>query len=295
MEEKTIVYINSYHTGLAWSDGILSGIKSELINSNVRLHVFEMDTKRQQSEHHKQEAALRAKAFIEKNNPDVVIISDDNAAKYLIVPYFLNGTLPVVFCGINWDASEYRFPAKNVTGMIEVQLIPELIERLLPYATGKRIGYLKGESLSSRKEVEYFEKALGVNIDKRFAQNIHQWKSEYIDLQDSVDILLMGNGSAIPGWDEEDFRSFVLENTRIPSAGWDISTKELVLLTFGNKAEEQGSWAAKKALEIVKGKAVESISLAKNKKAIVFINTLLAKKLDIIFPFELIDQASLVP
>ncbi len=46
-----------------------------------------MDTKRNTSEEFKQEAALKAKALIESSNPDVVIVSDDNAVKCLVQPY----------------------------------------------------------------------------------------------------------------------------------------------------------------------------------------------------------------
>jgi hypothetical protein len=31
--------------------------------------------------------------------------------------------LPVVFVGVNWDASPYGYPTANVTGSVEVELI----------------------------------------------------------------------------------------------------------------------------------------------------------------------------
>lgn len=294
--KKRILYVNSYHSGLAWSDGITQAIKENLPISQIDLKILEMDTKRKQSEEFKKLAAFKAKKEIEDFKPDLVITSDDNAAKYLIVPYFYNSNIPFVFCGINWDASEYGFPTKNVTGMIEVQLIPQMIELLKKYSNGDKIGFLKNNSLSSKKEVEYFEKALHVKIDKRFAQNIDEWKKEFLDLQNSVDIVLIGTGTAIPKWNEEfkSIKKFALKNTKVPTASWDKEMSSISLLTYATMPSEQGEWAAKTAMEILKGKSVSSFDLVKNEKAKSYINTTLLKKLNIIFSFDTLDIAELV-
>ena len=57
-----------------------------------------------------------------------MIASDDNAQKYLVVPYLKGTQVPVIFNGVNWDASAYGFPTSNVTGMIEVELPDQLVE-----------------------------------------------------------------------------------------------------------------------------------------------------------------------
>jgi hypothetical protein len=129
--KKKILYIDSYHAAYPWSAGITAGIQKIMSpRHDVELKIFRMDTKRNQSEEFKKAAALKAKALIESWQPDVVIASDDNASKYLIVPYYKDGTLPFVFCGVNWDAGVYGFPCRNVTGMVEVQLIDQIITTL---------------------------------------------------------------------------------------------------------------------------------------------------------------------
>ncbi|WP_300465586.1 hypothetical protein [Desulfobacula sp.] len=92
----------------------------------------------------KEAAARQARQVILSWKPDLVIVSEDNAAKCLVAPYFKDADLPFVFCGLNWDASVYGFPFKNVTGMIEVQLITQIIDHLKPFASGSRIGALRG-------------------------------------------------------------------------------------------------------------------------------------------------------
>jgi hypothetical protein len=69
-----------------------------------------MDTKRNKKEEEKRRAALKAKELIESWKPGVVITADDNAAKYLLQPYFRDHKIPFVFCGVNWNVDEYGFP-----------------------------------------------------------------------------------------------------------------------------------------------------------------------------------------
>ena len=83
---KKVLFVDSYHQGYAWSDGITSGIKSVLESKGVELKIIQMDTKRNTSEDFKKEAAAKAKSVIESFHPDVVIAADDNASKYLIAP-----------------------------------------------------------------------------------------------------------------------------------------------------------------------------------------------------------------
>lgn len=298
LNKKKVLYINSYHTGLLWSDGIETGIKNTLRNSKIPIHFkrVEMDSKNNQEESYKVEIAESIKKIIENFKPDVVITSDDNAAKYVIVPHFYNSNIPFIFCGINASAKKYGFPSKNVTGMIEVKLIPQLIDILSKYSKGSKIGFLKGDTLSSRIEVDFFEKQLNTTIDKRFVNNLEQWKENFLDLQEKVDILLLGNGFGFKGWNKnkDKIKQFILNNTKIPLGSWDIEMKNLALLSLANIPQEQGVWAAKRALEVLEGRKISSIPITKNKKATIYINSTLGKKLGIVFPFDIIDNAVLV-
>ncbi|MES9974447.1 MAG: hypothetical protein ABW094_09315, partial [Candidatus Thiodiazotropha sp.] len=119
------LFISSYHTGYAWSDGVESGLR-ETLGGKCELKQFDMDTKRHKDEVSKKEAARKARELIERWRPDVVITADDNAAKYVIKPFFKDHQVPFVFCGINWNVDEYGFPYSNTTGMVEVAPIDVL-------------------------------------------------------------------------------------------------------------------------------------------------------------------------
>src|SRR3972149_1817649 len=165
-EGKKILYIDSYHAGYEWSDGVTRGIENILNNTGVELKILRMDTKRFNSRAFAEKAGLGAKSVIEEFRPDVVIASDDNAFNYVIMPYYRDADLPVVFCGINWDVSIYGGPYKNTAGMIEVSLTSQLISYLKEYSKGNRIGYLSADTETERKNALYYYKLFNINFTK---------------------------------------------------------------------------------------------------------------------------------
>lgn len=304
-EKPKILFIDSYHAGYVWSDGVARGVLEALnvkmnedgaldnSESDAELRIFRMDTKRNTSEEFCQQAALKAKDIIDTWRPVVVIACDDNAAKYLIVPYLKDTTVPVVFCGINWDASEYGLPARNVTGMVEITLIPQLLESLQPYAKGNRIGYLAPENLTNKKYVMYFKKLFQLDVLPRFVTSFADWKTAFEALQSEVDILLLGN-AVFPDWNEQAAREFVEINTTVPTGCYDESMIQLVLLGYTKIPEEQGEWAAQTALQILDGASPADIPVVMNTKGQIYLNMRLAEKLGVRFPLTLVKHATLI-
>ena len=88
----TCVYISSYHKGYDWSDGIELSLRS-VLEGECSFIQFDMDTKRNGAQAFIQQKAKEAKELIEKSKPDVVITSDDNAAKFVIQKYFKNSSI----------------------------------------------------------------------------------------------------------------------------------------------------------------------------------------------------------
>lgn len=306
-EKKKVLLVNSYHQDYFWTKGITDAIMEmfevvrnkggEINNSKgqINLKIIDMDTKRNPSEDFIKESALKAKKLIDSWQPDLVITSDDNAAKYLIVPYYKESDLPFVFCGINWDAGEYGFPVPNVTGMIEVQLIDQIIGTMQKYARGDRIAFLKGDDFSARKEADFFENRFDIQLDKRFVKNFNDWKNQFQRFQSEADVLLLGNVVSIPDWDQEEALRLIYDKTEIPTGNWDESMKDYSLLTFATKPEEQGEWTAATAVQILeKGMKPSEIPVVTNKIARVYLNMKLAKKLGIKFPIELVERATFV-
>ncbi|HAO23303.1 MAG: hypothetical protein BWK80_60070 [Desulfobacteraceae bacterium IS3] len=291
---KKVLFINSYHEGYTWSDGITKGVRATLDGKGIDLKIIRLDMIRNSSEEFKQQAALNAKAVIEAFKPDVVIASDDNASKYLIVPYFKDTKIPFVFCGINWDASVYGFPCSNVTGMIEVNDIVGLVNYLKKLSLGNKVGFIADDTLTNRKEVENYKKLFDIDVDAVFPKNFDEWKKEFIEIQKRVDHLIFYNFIAIDGWNPKEALTFVRNHTKIPTGTMQDDPMPYVLIGFLKVPEEQGIWAAKTALKILDGASPSAIPISRNQQGKLMVNLRIAEKIGVNIPYDLIQIADKV-
>lgn len=306
-KKRKLLFVNSYHQGFKWSDDIEKGLlkalsikKSKdgsynLSQSSFDVKFFRMNSKIDSSKISIEKAALRAKELIEKWKPDILVASDDNAAKYLLVPYYRNKSLPTIFCGVNGDASIYGFPTTNITGMVEIAPIHETIRILKNYAKGEKIGYLGSSLYSSIRNIEFYEKKMNITFSKKYLANTYnEWKLYYSKLQQSVDLLIITTPIGIKDWKEEDARNFIHNSTKIPSGSLSDDTAHYSLISRSKIAEEQGWWAGKTALRIINGTPPNEIPITTNKMSNLYLNTHLANKMGIKFPVEMMEKANLV-
>ncbi len=150
-KQMTVLNISSYHQGYIWTDECLKGINAKLKGRyNVMTHF--MDTKRiPKSEF--LPAAKKAWQKIEKIEPDIVLLGDDNALKYL--GHKLAKTkIPVVFYGINANPRNYfkhgTLPA-NITGVLERILVKRTAIIIGAFISGKtKILAMSEGSISGR-------------------------------------------------------------------------------------------------------------------------------------------------
>lgn len=275
----TCVYVSSYHKGYAWSDAVERGLRSEL-DGKCDLIQIDMDTKRNKSELYKIRKSREVAKEIMKFKPDVLITSDDNAARYLVVPYFKGSKLPVVFCGINWTVDEYGFPASNVTGMIEVSPLKPMLTWAQRLTERGSVGfYLGANTLTEEKNLKHLEKAadeLGIKISSALVDTIDAWKSKFKQAQEA-DYIILGSTAGINDWDEKTAKSFVRENVSklvLTNYEWMLP---LAMLGFVKIPQEQGEWAAKTAIAIHEGTPIQRIPIVTNRKWEIYENTLLMK------------------
>jgi hypothetical protein len=292
--DKRVYYVASYHQGYPWSDSILKTIQEVFVDKGIIFEHFEMDAKRNPSIEYSKNIALQAKAKIEQFHPDLLLVSDDNATKYLVEPYF-NGNLPVVFCGVNWDVSEYNFNRKTITGMVEIELIDKIVHDLKEYTHGNRIGFIGMDAYTERKLPEYFNSLFRISLDKTyFVKNFEEWKLAYLKAQQEVDMLLIHNPDGLPQWDNVAAKQFVEENTQIPSGTSSSFTTQFALIGIIRLPEEQGRWAAETALKVLRGEPINQIPFASNKQGNLVINLRLGSKLKITFKPALLRTATIL-
>lgn len=307
IDRPRVLWVDSYHQGYKWSGDIENGLikalnipagedtTPDISQNDIHFRIIRMNTKLQNSETHKKQAALSARAVIDEWQPDVVIASDDNASKYLIAPYYKDTPLPVVFCGVNEDATVYGFPAENITGMIEVEPLKETVELLAPYAKGKRVAYLGADTLTNRKKLPYYKAVDGIDyVGDNLVGNFSEWKKAFLTLQESADILILYNPVGIPDWDYAAAEEFVLSNAKIPVGTTDKDAMQLAMAGRLKLGDEQGWWAGKTALKILTGTSPADIPVARNRNSKTFLKPRLAYQAGIKFPVELIGKAAIV-
>ena len=173
-----------------------------------------MDTKRHKDEDHKRRLGEQARQLIEDWRPDVVITADDNAAKYVIQPYFKDAEIPFVFGGVNWTTTEYGFPYSNVTGMVEVAPIRPMLERAMQITRdAKSFFYLGADTLTERKNLKRFQEAaaiLGVTLRHELVSTVDAWLEAYAQAQTEHQVVIVGSYSGIDDWDSQRQRQGVV-------------------------------------------------------------------------------------
>lgn len=292
---KKIFYINAYSPGYVWSDAEQGEMERVLHEAGVQYQSFYMSSKDHKKPEEIHVAASKAHDLIESFKPDVLIVSDDNPVAHVVVPWYKNSSLPVVFCGVNWDCSHYGLPCTNVTGMLEVSLFSKMLQAIYPFARGKRVGILTDNNETDHLEGAFIPKRCNLPwAAEKYVNSFAEWKQNYLAMQDQVDILFLYGTAGMSDWNEEEAEAFVRANTRIMTCGTQYYMRHLVVVGYMKSAEEQGHWAAQTALRILSGTPPSAIPVAENKVTILTLNMTLAKKLGVVFPLDMVNLAELV-
>ena len=293
LKGKKALYINSYNEGYSWSDGEQKAILSVLGAAGVEVKTVFMDTNRQKTPEHLAEASAECKKTIDQWQPDVVIVSDDSPMKG-VWPAYKDGKIPFVFCGVNWDATAYGVPAKNITGMLEVCPVKDLLTEMNKIKPGKTVGFLAADNSTPRIDGENLVKILGGDVQVILAKDFAAWKQGFLDLQSKVDLLVIGGNGGIKDWNEAEACKFAEENTKVVTGSWHDFVNGVALISFNKIPEEQGDWAANAAIKILKGTEAGSIPVAKNAKGELVVNTRIAAKSRFVPSFEVLHNAKLI-
>jgi ABC-type uncharacterized transport system substrate-binding protein len=289
---RRVVFVNSYHEGYEWSDGIETGFHSVLDDTGSELLFIRMDTKQNADEEFRTNAARTAYDTIMEFQPDVIVACDDNAQQYLIVPYFMETEIPVVFCGVNWDASLYGYPTEHVTGMIEIELVEQLITHLAQFASGSTVGYVTVTSETERKVADtYNERFFDGSMSVYLVETYDEFTQAFLRAQQEVDIVFIGNNAGIDVWPEAEAEQFFIANTTVPTGTINPWLSPYALVTLAKSPEEQGQWSAEAVLNILDGTSVTDIPIAYNERGYLVLNLNLAEQLDIVFPASLMRNA----
>jgi ABC-type uncharacterized transport system substrate-binding protein len=256
-----------------------------------------MDAKRLKDPKDLEQKALEAKALIAAWQPDIVLTADDEAAKYLIMKFYKDHSIPFVFCGINWTVEEYGFPYRNATGMVEVAPIEPLFDRVEALLPQHGRGFYLGANTSTERKnlqrVQEEAERRGIRLESRLVDTTEAWLAAFGAAQ-NYDFVVLGSNSGINGWDE----AAASEGVRQASQRLSLTNHEWMMpyamLGLTKVAEEQGEWAAKTALHILAGADPSSIPIVPNRKWDIWVHTALLETAGIRVPKPLLQKAKKV-
>lgn len=284
---NSCLYVSSYHDGYPLSEATERGLHDAL-QQQCHVTQFYMDTKRGKSPQQRAAAGKAAYKQIMNLQPDVVITSGDNAAKYLIVPHLLGKDIPIIFSGINRSADDYGFPASNITGIVEnLPVKPMLVQGaraadIKPYHPS-RIAYLGASTLS---EINHFNRVkstaeqLNMTVDRILVTDFNKWKTGF-ELAQAYDFVVMGNIDGIAKFSEQEALAWVQQTTRTLSITNHEQMMPYAALGYTKVVEEHGEWAAAQAIAILEGTKTQDIPIVSNRRWNTLTNNVLLAKLGI--------------
>lgn len=219
---ERLFVVDSYHLGYPWSAECRRGLLEGLVRG-VEVEFFELDTKRRP----KAELAPRAEAAMEAcrgYQPDVVVLMDDNALRFLGARMSDEG-YPVVFMGINGNPRRY-FPGNsipfNVSGVLERPLLMRSVRylgKLVASRPGPRVGRflimmddaptsdaIIESSLGGRRELLIS----GLEVEVFLTGSFGAWKKRILGLDAGrYDAVILGSYAALK---DEDGRQLSLDD-----------------------------------------------------------------------------------
>lgn len=194
--KQTILIIESYHSEFAWDKSYIRGLQS-VFKDSYSLFYFQMDSKRLPTNQHQQQAD---NAWLKYQNlqPDLVILGDDNALKYLGKRFSQTPT-PVFFLGINNNPRHYKLHnSKNITGVLERPLIKRSISQIA-HGKAKKVLLLFDNSHTSQtifEEIFSSKKQLtisGIKVDIQLIESWESWQEQTLSSKDKqYDMLFLG-------------------------------------------------------------------------------------------------------
>ncbi|UPW18586.1 sugar ABC transporter [Agarivorans sp. TSD2052] len=262
---QTVLVIESYHAEYAWDISYRKGIES-VLKEGYQLEYFQMDTKRLPINRHRSRAEMAWQHHLDIK-PDLVILGDDNALRYL-GKRFAKSRLPVVYLGINNNPRAYHVhKRKNITGVLERPLIKRSVSNIaeLVSPAPKRILVMLDDSVTAKNVLqETFSgeteiRISGIDVQLKLIKSWSEWQNTVLTLQDEgFDAVAFGlyhtlRDDSNKHVDAEQVIAWSSENTAIPPFGfWEFAVGKnktiggMVLFGF-----EQGRLAAEMAHTIL--------------------------------------------
>lgn len=306
---SSISIVHSYHKEYAWEQSLTSGLLDTLPR-NATLDHFYMDTKRLPKAQHAQQAE-KALLQLEAKRPDLIILCDDNAARYL-GPKLKNRPTPVVYVGLNRNPRDYGlFPADNMTGVLERPLIKRSLHsmcRLVNPDDTKVLILFDTDSTSDAVLHEAFEGETSFQMGKvqvtiKQFELVTEWQNALLKAEpDGFDTVYIGlyhtlrtkSGEHVP---DEEMIAWANAHATVPIfAFWDFAVgKGKTIGGHVLSARDQGLAGGEIASEILAGTPPATIAPRSAKSGEYQFSMFELNRFGVTLPQIIMEQSVLLP
>lgn len=268
-----VLFINSYHHGYAWSDGVTNGLQDVLQHDvgDLELSMEYLDTKRYPAE---RMFAVKEELFLQKYGNvrfDVVICSDNSALDFVLPrrQKLFHGA-PIVFCGINNFHDEMLLGQGNITGICEEPDFRGCLSMALRLHPGVRhVAILTDSEVTSvmtRRKLLDIEKDFAGRADYIWLDNwaLDELPGQLRGLPADSMVFLAATARDRKGtyFSVGEVRSLIAANTTCPIyTAWETGVGKGALGGLAISGRSQGETAAKLAARILRGESARDIPI----------------------------------
>ncbi len=264
---ESVLLLNSYHQGMAWTDAITSGVASVLSGHDLRVEY--LDAKRHIDARYLE--LMRGLLFkkYQGRPPRVIVSSDDHALAFLLEH---RGTLfpevPVVFCGVN-DYSESLLDGhERITGVVEAFDIRQTVDMALRlHPSCQQLIIINDTTKTGRANRRVIERLLpdvSQHVDVTFLEDVtmSDLLTQIGALPASSLVLLMSFNRDAAGqvFDYDASIGHIAQACKVPMYGiWDFYLGKGIVGGMLTNGRAQGELAAAMALQILDGARPDDI------------------------------------
>lgn len=302
-----VLVIESYHQGFSWDESYLRGIYG-VLSPEHEIRTFEMDTKRIPEEFFADKAD-EAFVLFQEYQPDLVVLADDNANRFM-APKLLGTGVPIVFLGLNNNPREYGlYGYSHVAGIIERPLLfasVNIARKISPFSMKKVLFLFDSSETSNLVVASAFHDGTskdicGVRADARQVSTVAEWMETVRSAKKSgYDLIFVGllqrlkdaRGLCTKG---ESVLEWTVENAPVPCLGlWDFSIgKGKLPAGLVHLGEYQGRAAGEIAKKLLAGERNVGVPLTVEEGVFMFSRSE-AEKAGLIIPPALQADAVVV-
>ena len=229
-----IFLVNSYAEDDFWSQQVRTGILETLarggyasVDGTLEMETFYMDVRQVSVIYEATPAALRAIERLAEFEPDIVIVSGDEATR-TIIPLYFDPTLPFVFCGVNSDRSVEGLDSINVTGILESQHPVQTVALAYALVEGAQQymvlgdGSVSGKARAMSAYGALLQSEYGTPAPRfRMAPTWSQWQRTVLEDAREMDFILLASHQGVTDVagrliDEKEVITWMLENSPVP-------------------------------------------------------------------------------